>query len=316
MKKISFPAPSSQISHYRFWAYLQLMRPANIVTAWADVLAGFAISESVISSHEIYTGVTVANFIPLLWLLLSTTGLYSGSIVFNDVFDAEIDAKERPDRPIPSGKASYSKAALLGSVLLAIGVLAAVQVSWLSATLASSIAAAAIIYDAYGKHHPIFGSLNMGICRGGNLLLGVSVVSPMVAEYWFLALIPIVYIAAITTLSRHEVRGGDSNNTVIALLLVSTVIAALLGLGLLNKHHVLAVLPFILLLALRVLIPFINAMRQPTPENIQIAVKAGVLSLIVVDATAAATFASLPYGILVLSLLPISMGLAQIFSVT
>jgi 4-hydroxybenzoate polyprenyltransferase len=57
-------------------------------------------------------------------------------------------------------------------------------------------------------------------------------------------------------------------------------------------------------------------MRQPTPENIQIAVKAGVLSLIVVDATAAATFASLPYGILVLSLLPISMGLAQIFSVT
>ncbi len=299
-----------------FWPYLQLMRPANIVTAWADVLAGFATSGSIIFSSEIYSGETLINLIPLIWLLLSTTGLYGGGIVFNDVFDAEIDAKERPNRPIPSGKASYWKATLLGSLLLTLGVLAAVQVSWLSGTLAFSIAAAAMIYNAYSKHHPVFGPLNMGICRGGNLLLGVSVVSSKIPEYWFLALLPIIYIAAITTLSRNEVNGGDSNNSVIALLLISIVIAGLLGLCLLNKNHLLTVLPFIALLSVRVLIPFVKAMHQPTPENIQIAVKAGVLSLIVVDATVAASFGSLLYGLLVLSLLPISMLLAQIFSVT
>jgi 4-hydroxybenzoate polyprenyltransferase len=69
-------------------------------------------------------------------------------------------------------------------------------------------------------------------------------------------------------------------------------------------------------LAIRVLIPFIKAARQPTPEQIRIAVRAGVLSLIILDTTLAAGFAGLPYGLLVLSLLPLSMILSQIFAVT
>jgi len=77
-----------------------------------------------------------------------------------------------------------------------------------------------------------------------------------------------------------------------------------------------AILPLIVLFATRVLKPFISAVRQPTPENITEAVRAGVLSLIVLDATVAAGFAGLPYGLLVLSLLPISTALAQIFNVT
>ncbi|MBR8838004.1 MAG: UbiA-like protein EboC [Stigonema ocellatum SAG 48.90 = DSM 106950] len=307
---------TTTLSPYRFWAYLQLMRPANIVTAWADVLAGFAASGWVVFINETNGGTTLFHLIPLAWLLLATTGLYGGGIVFNDVFDAEIDAKERPERPIPSGRASRWGATILGSILLSTGILASAQVSWPSATIACSIAASALLYDAYGKHHPVFGPLNMGICRGGNLLLGVSVVSPMVAEYWFLALIPIVYIAAITTLSRGEVHGGEGSTAVIALLLIGTVIAGLLGLGLLNNYDLQAVLPFVVLLAMRVLRPFIRAMRQPTAENIRTAVRSGVLSLIVLDATVAAGFAGLPYGLLVLSLLPISMALSQIFNVT
>ena len=38
--------------HYRLttriWAYLQLMRPANIVTAWADIFTGFVASGTAI----------------------------------------------------------------------------------------------------------------------------------------------------------------------------------------------------------------------------------------------------------------------------
>ena len=300
-------------SYQRLWAYLQLMRPANIITAWADILAGFAASGSVVF---INSGATLAHLIPLAWLLLATTGLYGGGIVFNDVFDAEIDSKERPERPIPSGRASSREATILGSLLLSTGVLAAAQVSWLSATVACGIAAACILYDGYGKHHPVFGPLNMGICRGGNLLLGVSVVSPMVAECWFLALIPIVYIAAITTLSRGEVHGGNGSTSVIALLLIGTVLAGLLGLGLLNNYHLEFVLPFVVLLTMRVLRPFIMAVRQPSAANIRMAVRSGILSLIVLDATIASGFASLPYGLLVLSLLPISMALSKMFSVT
>ncbi len=61
---------------------------------------------------------------------------------------------------------------------------------------------------------------------------------------------------------------------------------------------------------------FIKAAREPIAENIRNAVKIGVLSLIVLDATVASGFAGLYYGLLVLILLPISMKLAKVFAVT
>lgn len=291
------------------------MRPANIVTSWADVLAGFAASGSIMFLNTEGQSV-LTTLVPLAWLLVATTGLYGGGVVFNDIFDAELDSQERPERPIPSGRASRQGATLLGSLLLLVGVVAAFQVSWLSAVLAPGIAVAALLYDAFGKHHPVLGPLNMGVCRGGNLLLGISVVPAMVGEYWFLALIPIVYIAAITAISRGEVHGTKGNTGIIALLLIGIVIAGLVGLGLLKDYEVLAALPFLALFAGRVLLPLIKAVREPTPNQIRIAVKAGVLSLIVLDATVAAGFSSLLYGLLVLSLLPLSIALAQIFAVT
>jgi hypothetical protein len=117
-------------------------------------------------------------------------------------------------------------------------------------------------------------------------------------------------------LSRDEVKVGKSTTRVVALSLIVIVIFGVLGLGLLNKYKVLTALPFIVFFATRVLLPFIKAVRQPTPEQIRIAVKAGVLSVIVLDATLAAGFASWSYGLLVLSLLPISMAIARIFAVT
>jgi 4-hydroxybenzoate polyprenyltransferase len=180
----------------------------------------------------------------------------------------------------------------------------------------AAIAFAALVYDAFGKHHPFFGPINMGACRGGNLLLGISAVPAVVGEYWFLALIPIAYIAAITAISRGEVHGGKATTGILALLLVGSVIAAMLTLGLLQNYQVLPACPFVGLFAARVLPPFVKAVREPSPEQIRGAVKAGVLSLIVLDATVAAGFAGLPYGLLVLSLLPISILLAQIFAVT
>lgn len=294
---------TAALSTQRLWAYLQLIRPANIVTAWADVLAGFAVTSD-------------ADFSSLAWLLLATTGLYGGGIVFNDVFDAEIDAKERPERPIPSGRASLSIAVLLGSILLCLGIIAASVVSWLSGVLAFSIACAAIFYNGKSKHHSILGPLNMGVCRGANLLLGVSVAPLILEQYWFLALIPIVYIAAITTLSRGEVHGADNSTAAIALILMSSVIIGLLGLGLLKDYDQLAAIPLIIILGIRVLIPFVKTVQQPTPEKIRIAVRCGVLSLIVLDATLAAGFANLTYGVVVLSLLLISTILARVFAVT
>src|SRR5687768_15020577 len=54
-------------------------------------------------------------------LLLCGSAFYEGGMFLNDAFDAEIDAKQRPGRPIPSGQVSRSTVYLLGFGLLAAG---------------------------------------------------------------------------------------------------------------------------------------------------------------------------------------------------
>jgi 4-hydroxybenzoate polyprenyltransferase len=57
-------------------------------------------------------------------------------------------------------------------------------------------------------------------------------------------------------------------------------------------------------------------LKNKDPKFVGKAVKAGVLSLIVMDASVAATFAGWQYGLLVLALLPVSIFLAKSFTVT
>ena len=297
---------SAQSWKVRLWAYLQLMRPANIVTAWADILAGFAASGAVTTSLNI----------DLLWLLLATTGLYGGGVVFNDVFDAELDKEERPERPIPSGRASRSEAIWLGSLLLGVGILAAARVSFLSMAIAILVGLSALLYDGVSKHHLISGPVNMGLCRGGNLLLGMSVVPTALSQKWWLALLPIIYIAAITAISQGEVRGGKRATGIFALFCLAIVFSGIILIGLLTNYLIWSALPFLVLLAVRVVPPFVAATQNPQPEIIQSAVKAGVLSLIVLNAMTAAGFAGWVYGLVILSLLPFSTILAKKLAVT
>ena len=240
-------------------AYLQLMRPANIVTAWADILLGAA-------AAGLSMG-TDFDLNVLGWLIIATTGLYGGGVVFNDVCDADLDAVERPERPIPSGRVSLESAAALGTILLMMGILAAGMVSTFSEIIAMAIAACVLIYDKWGKHQTFLGPLNMGICRGGNLLLGVSAVSAAISDRWYLALIPVIYIAAITAMSQGEVHGGEKITGITAISLIGMVIASILGLGLLPEYQLLMALPFAGLFSALVLPPFIKAASEPSSRT-------------------------------------------------
>ena len=305
------------INSQSIWGYLQLMRPANIVTAWADILVGYAAAGGVETIQEIWLGnATSSQLIPLGWLLLATSGLYGGGVVFNDVFDLELDREERPERPLPRGDVSPTAAIILGSSLLGIGILAAAQVGLVSAIVALAVAASALIYDSFGKHQKWLGPLNMGLCRGGNLLLGISVVASMLPERWFLIFIPIVYIAAVTAVSQGEVKGGQRSTGVLAIILVLLVISGIVGLGTLEAYDWRYCSPFTLLFASLVLPAFIKATQDPSAKTVQKAVKSGVLSLIVLDSAVAAGFAGIFYGLTVLFLLLLSRMLGNLFAIT
>lgn len=175
----------------------------------------------------------------------------------------------------------------------------------------------------------------MGFCRAGNLLLGISIVptifTSLIAEGFslihptYLAIIPILYIGAITAISQGEVYGGSRRTGQISVALMGVVIAILLGCAIdavasvakpIASPDQISALLFVALLAWRIFPPFIQAAANPEADLIRSAVKAGILSLIIVNATLAACFAGGIYGVLVLALLPLSLGLARLFAMT
>jgi 4-hydroxybenzoate polyprenyltransferase len=284
-------------------AYLELLRPANVMTAVADVLAGYAVAG-------------LGNGRALPWLLTATACLYAGGVVLNDYFDRRLDAVERPERPIPSGRVPPSGAAGLGAALLVAGVAAASQATRAAALTALVMAVLIVVYDAWGKRHAIFGPLNMGLCRALNLVLGIAAVPSALAGHWPLALLSLVYIAAVTLVSRGEVHGGKPGTAALALISLAGVVAALVVVALGAGARSSVALVLTALLAWRVLPPFWTVYRDSGPAVIRRAVKAGVLSLVLVDAVISAAYAGPLYSAGVLATAILAGLLARLFSVT
>ena len=284
-------------------AYFALVRPPNIATALADVLAGYGVAG-------------LGNAAALPWLLLATACLYGGGVTLNDFFDRHLDQAERPERPIPSGRVPAAVAGAIGGLLLLGGIGAAVRVSSAAGAIAGAIAGLALLYDASAKHGRITGPVTIAGCRALNLLLGVAAIPSMLGTAWPVAFLPFAHIAGVTALSRGEVHGGTRAVATLSLGLVATVVATVLVLSLRSAHSVAAAVTLTLLLAWRVLPPFWRARERCDPRNIRLAVRAGVLSLVLLDAAIGAVYAGAPYGMLILALAPVAWLLARPFAVT
>jgi 4-hydroxybenzoate polyprenyltransferase len=284
-------------------AYLELLRPANVVTALADVLAGFALA-----------GLGPRDALP--WLLAATACLYAGGVVLNDVFDRHVDRLERPERPIPSGRVSTAAGAVLGGALLLSGIGLAAQANQTAMFVAVAIAALVLFYDAEAKKHIQTGPVTMGACRGMNLLLGIAARPAALAAAWPIAAIPLLYIAGVTTLSRGEVHGGQRRTATVALLSLSAGWLLLAAFAVFFGEHPLLGSIVALALAWRVFPPFWHARQSPSPEVIRAAVRRGVLSLVLVDATIGAACAGPLWAALILATGLVAAALARLFAVT
>lgn len=288
-------------------AYLRLTRPPNLLTAVSDIWAGAALS-----GYFLATGYAAA---PLILLSLSSVFLYAGGVVMNDVYDAELDAAERPERPIPSGAVSKRSAAFLGLALLSLGIISAAFNGPAGGILALLVAIASLLYDSKTKPLAFWGPLNMGICRGLNLLLGMSVLSlPHFPAAWA-AVIPVVYIAAVTLVSRGEVHGGKRAPIAAACMLYIFVILTVAAVAWRTGHFTTAGI-FLALFAVFVFPPLLRALKTLAGKQVGKAVKAGVLGLILMNASWVAAGAGWQWALATALLLPLSMWIARQFAVT
>ncbi|MCO8274962.1 UbiA family prenyltransferase [Actinoplanes sp. TRM 88003] len=139
-------------------------------------------------------------------LAAASVCLYWGGMAANDWADRELDAHERPERPIPSGRIGAGQALLAAAGLTAAGVgLAALAGGRRAAAVAVPLAGAVWIYDLWAKNTAA-GPPMMALCRGLDVLLGAS--GGDVRRAVPAALTVAAHTYTVTALSRHEVSGA------------------------------------------------------------------------------------------------------------
>jgi 4-hydroxybenzoate polyprenyltransferase len=138
-------------------------------------------------------------------LPVASACLYLGGMALNDYADRYLDAVERPERPIPSGRVTPRGALAVGAALTAGGVVAAgVAGGRRALAVAVPLAACVWTYDLVAKDHPT-GPLVMAACRGLDVLLGATpghLRSALPAAAGLAA-----HTLGVTVLSRGEVHG-------------------------------------------------------------------------------------------------------------
>lgn len=264
-------------------AWLRLMRLPTVFTALSNILCGYLVTHDASLAELLQQS-------QLYLLLLASAGLYLGGMVLNDVFDAQLDAIERPERPIPSGNISRRAALIFGNLLLVIGIAAAGMVSSVSLQIAAMLAVAVVAYDTVLKNTAA-GSFGMATCRFLNLLLGSSAVGgwtdllrlPQLGIAGALGL----YILGVTWFARNEAGNSSRRSMWIGLIVVLAGIAA--------DGGVIAVSDFphrsalgggiaLGLIAANVVLRGAGAIQDRQPRIIQKTVGFMLLSIILLDA--------------------------------
>ena len=184
----------------RIGAWLQLLRAPNLFTVPGDPLAGFllALAGTAGASFPVERALAAAG---------ASLMLYCAGLVHNDLCDFQEDCRERPTRPLPSGRISRSAAAI-AYALFALG---GVGLAWTngksSLTVAVILVLNIVAYNRYAKRIAVIGPLNMGLCRGLSVLVGASALGWSAVEHPAVivgAAIVTAYIAAVTSIASRE----------------------------------------------------------------------------------------------------------------
>lgn len=200
--------------------WVALARPSNLPTVWTNVLAG-----AVIAGGDDYLQIA----------LLAAAGsiFYCAGMILNDAFDREIDRRERPERPIPSGRISASTAFLVGFIGLAAAIyLAHSAAPKLAVTiLGAALAAAIVLYDVRHKKY-VLAPFIMGLCRALLYLLAAIAVSPDAGTAMRNVMLPAAalwaWVVGLTFVARAE-STGQVPKLALALLSAPAFLSVALG---------------------------------------------------------------------------------------
>ncbi len=169
--------------------FLELTRPGNAVAAGVLTFTGAFVA-----------GASVADAGAVAAAVLATMFATGAGNAVNDYFDREIDAVNRPDRPIPRGAVSAREALWFSGVLFAGAVAATVVLPVTAIAIAVFNLLLLLAYTKLFKGLPGVGNLVVGFLTGSTFLFGGAAVgAPLGAWVLFV-------LAGIATLTREIVK--------------------------------------------------------------------------------------------------------------
>lgn len=192
---------------------LKLGRVSNLPTVWTNVLAATVLAAGTMQGWR--TGLVV----------LAMSLFYIGGMYLNDYFDRSIDARERPQRPIPAGDISAGVVRTFGFGMLAFGVALLAAAGVTAALAGACLLLAIVLYDAFHKGNPV-APVVMGLCRAlvycgaAAAALGTVPAAVMLAGAALLA-----YVAGLTYAARQESFDQVGNLWPLAVLMVPMMLA-------------------------------------------------------------------------------------------
>jgi len=149
--------------------WLQFFRLPNLPTAPGDALAGAALLLGAFpETFGARLSATMGGLLPALASGAAAWFFYLFGLADNDIAGAAEDARNTPERPIPSGRISMraAKLARVLCLLMALGIGAVADLPWTWWVVAAWLVAVICIYNR------VKGALLMGCCRGLSLLAG------------------------------------------------------------------------------------------------------------------------------------------------
>lgn len=178
--------------------YLEILRPGNAI------MAAIAVVLMIFVGH---------NYdVPVLFGALLVFIITGAGNAINDVYDHKIDAVNKPNRPIPSGRISLKTAKIYAISLFLISIIISFFISYLVNSYWPSVivVCAAILMYVYASHlkaMPLIGNIVVASLTGFCFIFAGTIISCDIGN-WFIFLVS-VYLglfATFMTLAREIVK--------------------------------------------------------------------------------------------------------------
>ncbi|MEH6647771.1 UbiA family prenyltransferase [Sulfitobacter sp.] len=197
--------------------FLKLGRVSNLPTVWTNAVAGAVLAGQ-------------PSFGAILIIGIALTLFYTGGMWLNDAFDAEIDAQERKNRPIPMGEIAVTTVFAVGYGMLMLGVVLAFTFGAMAGLAGVALAIAVILYDWLHKR-TVLSPIIMGATRFFCYVLAAFAVAKVTGSVIFGALGLLAYIVGLTYAAKQEAYDRLDNAWPLVVLAIPMIYALSQAIG-------------------------------------------------------------------------------------